>query len=134
MQLLGDFKETSERRLILPDDEKEILIGKCINHLKDIYRENDCGKVLVTSDSVSFLKEAARLPFVYVIPGGVRHIDDGENADKDTDLKVFLDYFVLSRSKKVYLVVEDKMYNSGFSYRAALLNNVPFIVKNYSQE
>jgi hypothetical protein len=102
-----------------------------MNHLKDVYSENDCGKVLVTSDSVSFLKEAARLPFVYVIPGNVRHIDTVENADKDADIKLFLDYFVLSRSKKVYLVVEDRMYSSRFSYRAALLNNVPFIKLEY---
>lgn len=116
---------------VLPYNERRILIDKCMNHLKDVYSENDCGKVLVTSDSVSFLKEAARLPFVYVIPGNVRHIDTVENADKDADIKLFLDYFVLSRSKKVYLVVEDRMYSSRFSYRAALLNNVPFIKLEY---
>jgi hypothetical protein len=37
----------------------------------------------------------------------------------------------MSYSKKVYLVIEDKMYNSGFSYRAALLNNVPFERRQY---
>jgi hypothetical protein len=131
LQLLGDFKEAGESNPILPDNEKKILINKCVNHLEEIYNENDCGKILVTSDSVSFLKEAMRLPFVYVIPGDVRHIDAADNADRGADLKVFLDYFVLSRSKKVYLVVEDKMYNSGFSYRAALLNNVPFIKLKY---
>jgi hypothetical protein len=133
-QLLGDFKEPDTSHHVLPDNEKEILIDKCIDHLKDIYNENDCGKVLVTSDSVSFLEETKRLPFVYVIPGDVRHIDAVQNTSKDADLKVFLDYFVLSRSKKVYLVIEGKMYHSGFSYRAALMNNVPFIVKDYSQE
>ena len=134
VQLLGDFKEPDNRRPVLTDNKKEILINKCMNHLEEIYSENDCRKVLVTSDSVSFLEKAKRLPFVYVIPGDVRHIDAVQNASKDADLKVFLDYFVLSRSKKVYLVIEDKMYRSGFSYRAALLNNVPFIVKDYSKE
>lgn len=102
-------------------------MDKCINHLKDIYSENDCGKVLVTSDSVSFLEEAKKLPFVYVIPGDPLHIDAAQNTDKDVNIKLFLDYFVLSRSKKVYLIIEDKMHNSGFSYSAAMLNHVPFI-------
>jgi hypothetical protein len=140
-QLLGDFKEPDwpQKKLVnhhpvLPDNEKEFLINKCMNHLEEIYSENDCRKVLVTSDSVSFLEKAKRLPFVYVIPGDVRHIDAVQNTDRGADMKVFLDYFVLSRSKKVYLVMEGKMYRSGFSYRAALLNNVPFIVKDYSKE
>jgi hypothetical protein len=134
VQLLGDFEDANNRHPVLPDNEKEFLINKCMKHLEEIYSENDCRKVLVTSDSVSFLEKAKRLPFVYVIPGDVRHIDAVKNASKDADMKVFLDYFVLSRSKKVYLVIEDQMYRSGFSYRAALLNNVPFIVKDYAQE
>jgi hypothetical protein len=134
LQLLGDFKENNDRFPVLPDNEKEILIDKCINHLKEIYNENNCAKALVTSDSVSFLERAKRLPFVYVIPGDVCHIDVVQNTDRGLGLKVFLDYFVLSHSKKVYLVIEDQMYNSGFGYRAALMNNVPFIVRDFSQE
>jgi hypothetical protein len=77
------------------------------------------------------IEETKKLPFVYIIPGEIRHIDAHQNTDKDANLKLFLDYFVLSYSKKVYLVIEEQMYNSGFSYRAALLNNVPFIEKRY---
>jgi hypothetical protein len=136
-QLLGDLEEYDDYHPPLPvlqDNKKKILIDKCINNLKEIYTENDCGKALVTSDSISFLEEAKRLPFVYVIPGDVRHIGIAKNTDKDVNIKLFLDYFVLSRSKKIYLVIESQMYNSGFSSRAALMNNVPFIVKNFSQE
>jgi hypothetical protein len=130
LQLLGDFKENGDTP-VLPYNERKILINKCIKHIEEIYGKNDCEKVLVTSDSISFLEEAKRLPFVYVIPGDVRHIDACQNTSKDVNLKVFLDYFVMSYSKKVYLVIEDKMYNSGFSYRAALLNNVPFERRQY---
>jgi hypothetical protein len=130
LQLLGDFRENGDTP-VLPVAERKILINKCMKHLKEIYNENDGAKVLVTSDSVSFLEEAKKLSFVYVIPGGVRHIDTCHDTGKDVNLKLFLDYFVLSRSKKIYLVIEDQMYNSGFSYRSALLNNVPFIVKKY---
>jgi hypothetical protein len=136
MQLLGDFEEPRDTffdwyRPALPDDKKKILINKCIEHLKEIYYENECEKIFVTSDSMSFLEEAKRLPFVYVIPGKVLHIDAHRNTGKDVNLKMFLDYFVLSYSRKIYLVIDDQMYKSGFSYRAALLNNVPFMVKQY---
>ncbi|MDR2097803.1 MAG: hypothetical protein LBP37_04710, partial [Spirochaetaceae bacterium] len=131
LKLLGDFRETDDSSTVLPDAERKALINKCMEHLKEIYNENDCAKVLVTSDSVSFLEEAKKLPFVYIIPGDISHIDACQNTGNDVNLKLFLDYFVLSYSKKVYLVIEDQMYNSGFSYRAALLNNVPFIVKKY---
>jgi hypothetical protein len=138
MQLLGDFEEPYYSFLsdifhhILPDDKKEILIHKCIYHLREIHNESGCKKILVTSDSMSFLEEAKKLPFVYIIPGEIRHIDAHQNTDKDANLKLFLDYFALSCSKKIYLVAEDQMYGgSWFSYRAALLNNVPFIVKRY---
>jgi hypothetical protein len=132
LQLLGDFRETVGSHTILPDEEKKILVYKCLQHLHEIYSENTSGKTLVTSDSISFLEEAKKLPFVYVIPGDVRHIDIHQNIGRGADLKLFLDYFLLSYSKKVYLVAENQMHHtSGFSYRAALLNRVPFIVKCY---
>ncbi|MDR2602166.1 MAG: hypothetical protein LBC53_06915, partial [Spirochaetaceae bacterium] len=106
------------------------LINKCIEHLKEIYAENNGTKVFVTSDSETFLAEAKKFPFVYVIDGEVRHID-APGANNDAVLKVFLDFFVLSHSKKVYLVVDGKMYNSGFSQLAALVNNVPFYINKY---
>jgi hypothetical protein len=85
--------------------------------------------VLVTSDSAIFLEEAKRLPFVYVIPGEISHTGHKQSINKDAVLKVFLDYFMLSCSQKIYLVVENQMYQSGFSYRAALHGNIPFIIK-----
>jgi hypothetical protein len=131
MQLLGDFGEYGDC-VTLPDYEKKILINKCMDHLQEIYNENNCGKVFVTSDSISFLDEAKKLPFVYVIPGGLGHMDVCRTPGKDVNLKLFLDYFVLSQSNKVYLVVEGQMYGkSTFSYTPTLLNNIPFIVKQY---
>jgi hypothetical protein len=123
---LGDFQEPDITFPVLPDNEKKNLVHKCLVLLEKIYKENDYGKVLVTSDSASFLEEAKRLDFVYVIPGKISHIDS-RHTDYKTHLKLFLDYFMLSFSKKIYLVVEDGMYMSGFSYRVALHNNIPFI-------
>jgi hypothetical protein len=133
LQLLGDFTEPDSNFSVLPDNERDALIHKCIGHLKEIYRENDYAKVLVTSDSITFLEEARKLPFVYVIPGEISHTGYRQNINKNAVLKVFLDYFMLSYSQKIYLVVEEQMYQSGFSRRAALHGNIPFIIKRYDQ-
>jgi hypothetical protein len=43
-------------------------------------------------------------------------------------MKTFLDFFVLSHSQKIYLLLTGKMYRSGFAKRAAKLHDVPFEV------
>jgi hypothetical protein len=67
----------------------------------------------------------------YVIPGEISHTSRQQSINKDAVLKVFLDYFMLSCSQKIYLVVENQMYQSGFSYWAALHGNMLFIIKRY---
>ena len=60
-QLLGDFKEFNYR--ILPDDERKQLINRHIECLKNIYNENNLDgdeKILVCSDSITFLEEAKK--------------------------------------------------------------------------
>ena len=126
-QLLGDFIER-ESDPILPDSEKEVLINKCINHLINIYKENNYKKVLVTSDSITFLERVKIFDFVEIIPGKIAHIGFEPGWGKDVYMKSFLDYFVLTHSKCIYLVVEGQMYTSSFPFTASLYNNVPFIL------
>jgi hypothetical protein len=87
--------------------------------------------MLITSDSITFLNNVKALPFVYVIPGELAHIAFSLNKSNEVYMKSFVDYFLLSNAKKVYLIVDDRMYNSGFPYRAALYNNVPYEIRQY---
>jgi hypothetical protein len=131
---LGDFLGDNECcPKPLPEKDRYALLTRCIEHLKEIHSENHGKKVLVTADSITFVEEAKKLDFVYVIPGEIKHIDcKNDEITEEEILKVFLDYFVLAYSRKVYLVIDGQMYNSGFSCRAALHNKTPFIIRRYN--
>ena len=128
-ELLGDFLEECGPA-VLPDAERIVLIRRCIDHLMEIYKENNYKKILVTSDSITFLNKAKEFDFVYVIPGKIAHIDHHLMFEKEVYMKSFLDYFLLTYSKMAYLVVDGQMYNSEFAYRAAL-HNLPYKIKRY---
>ncbi len=124
--LLGDFNEYLYRT-ISEKAEREKLIQMALEELEKIHDENPEKKVLVTSDSISFLEEASRKNYVYVIPGKVEHMDFTEADTNHIQLKSFLDFFMISYAKKVYSIVIGEMYWSQFPMYAAKINDVPFI-------
>jgi hypothetical protein len=129
-QLLGDLRDDGMRPP-LDAAAQQKLIARCLEHVKEIQASNPYKKMLITSDSTTFLNEVKELPFVYVIPGKVGHTDYAENNAKEVYTTTFLQYFLLSNAKKVHLIIDDAMYNSGFCYRAALHNNVPYEIRQY---
>lgn len=125
-QLLGDFKEGGET---LPEEEREDYIQRCINMVVKEHDLHPGRKLLVTSDSSTFLGRLAVLPYVYVIPGEVVHIGFTYDAAKKTYMKSFVDYYVLSYAQSVTLVRDKRMYHSGFALRAAMLNDAEYLEK-----
>lgn len=121
-QLLGDFKEDGYE--ILPLEEQELLITKCLSKIKELSKNEQ--KVLITSDSSKFLKEASKLEYVYTIPGNVVHMDYTYDSTIEIYLKSFTDLFVLSKARKIILLKTGKMYKSGFPKRAALISNTNY--------
>lgn len=124
--LLGDFNEYLYKTL-RNNSERIRLINRALFELEKIHEENPGIQVLVTSDSISFLEEAARKSFVYVIPGKVEHMDFTDTDTNHTQLKSFLDFFMISEAQKVYSIVIGEMYRSQFPEYAAKINDVPFI-------
>lgn len=122
-QLLGDFKEGGETLL---KSEREEYIQRCMKLVAKEHGSNPDKKMLVTSDSITFLNRLAALPYVYVIPGEVVHIGFTYDAAKKTYMKSFVDYYVLSFAKAVTLVRDKKMYHSGFALRAAMLDGAEY--------
>jgi hypothetical protein len=130
-KLLGDFSDGENPTL--PHAQRVNLINRCVSHIVEIYKENNYKKILVTSDSITFLNEAKKIDFVYIIPGVITHVDNKTIEDKEIYMKSFLDYYLLTHSKLVYLVIDGDMYRSGFSYRAAL-HNFPYKIKKYTDD
>lgn len=121
--LLGDFKEY--RFKPLPEADRQQLLATNIRALKKIVGQHGV-RVLVTSDSSTFLDAAKDLDHIYTIPGKVVHIDNEADARQEVYLKSFVDFFMLSHAQKVYSVGTDIMYKSDFPKYAAKVNNVPF--------
>lgn len=121
-QLLGDFKEGGET---LSAQQREPYIQRCIKTVEHLHEMHPC-TILVTSDSVTFLDRIKALHYVYIIPGKVVHMGFTFDASKQTHMKSFVDYFMLSYARTVYLVRDRLMYHSGFPLRAALLNGAEY--------
>ena len=126
-QLLGDFVEEAHFTILSPEDA-QLLMDRCVEQIDKLYQRLPEKKlVLVTSDSEHFLQYAAkRLDYVYVVSGPLAHMDWTENIPFETNLKSFLDFYMISRAKRAYLLQTGKMYNSGFPRRAAQAGGVPF--------
>ena len=121
-QLLGDFKETGFPTL-KTELERTSLIKKCIHTIARIY-EVEKKKVLVTSDSKTFLDEVKRnFDFVYIIPGKVAHMDyeNKNNPNIELYLKSFVDFFLIAGADTVYLGNIKPLYRSSFPETAAMV-------------
>ena len=121
--MLGDFNEYNAKSL--NEIEKEILIEKNISALKVLVDNANC-PVLVTSDSATFLSIAERLDKVFTLPGRIVHVDCVIDEQKEVYRKLFVDFFMLSKAKKVYSIGTKQMYPTNFPLYAAKINNVPF--------
>ena len=128
MQLLGDFKDCEGGTL--PILQQEDLIKRSMDVLRLVNEQNPLiDRILVTADSITFLKAAQTLPFVYVIEGEVGHINFV--CSDDVNMKTFLDFLMIAHADKVYLAISGKMYNSEFARRASMINSKQFEVINY---
>lgn len=123
-QLLGDFVEGNFP--ILPKEEKNILINKCLSKIEELHKLHQNTNVLVTSDSKTFLSEANKLSYVHIIPGEVVHMDFTSEKNLNTHLKSFVDLFVISKAQKIYLIYSDSLYRSSFAKTASFLSENPY--------
>lgn len=121
-QLLGDFKEGGET---LPQNSRESYINRCIASIERLHSKHSEERILVTSDSSTFLnrllKDVRTQDYVYIIPGQVVHIGFTFDAHKESYMKSFVDFFMLGHANHIILMRDQKMYHSGFPYRASLL-------------
>ena len=127
MNLLGDFNETVELHSKLTKEEQNELITKNIEQLRLLHDKYPSKRILVNSDSTTFLLAATKLDYVYTIPGNITHID-GKNKENEYKAyeKTFLDFFMIANAEKIYLIRTGQMYNSGYPFAASKIYNKPF--------
>ncbi len=123
-QLLGDLKDS--HGIPLSPEEKNQLIKRCKKSIEKIHLNAPThNKVIVTSDSPTFLSKITDLSYINIIPGSIGHIDNNGTTES-VHLKTFLDMFIIANAEKAYMVRTKEMYPSGFARRAAMINNIPF--------
>ena len=127
--LLGDFHEYHYKALGDKEKEEE-LINRCLDAIKELMAKHGNTPLLVTADSTTFLKRAAQIDGVHIIPGKLIHMDGQKHhAPKDqyeVYLKSFLDFYMLSEAQKIYRIGTPQMYKSQFPVYAAKMHNIPF--------
>lgn len=125
LELLGDFTDDGSRVPLLERD-REQLIDRCINQI-DIIRSKapSHDRVVVTSDSSTFINRVSALPDVYIIPGTIGHMTFA-GSNLDIHLKTFLDYYIIANARKAYMARTGNMYRSGFASHAAMITGIPF--------
>lgn len=126
VNLLGDFNDTTTTKTLGHEAQMDY-IHCCIKAIENVYAKDTTSRILVTSDSSTFLTHARRLPYVYIPEGKVEHIDNiktesGQvNMKNGTADKEFTDLFLLAKARRIYMVHKDKMYYSGFPLTAAMI-------------
>lgn len=127
--LLGDFNEYHFKSIDDTDKQDE-LIEKCLIAVKNLKTEHGSEALLVTSDSITFLKMVSQLNGVHIIPGSLIHIDGNKNDIPDNPyevyLKSFLDFYMLSNAEMIYRIGTSYMYPSEFPVYAAKVHDIPF--------
>lgn len=131
LNLLGDFKE--HMQLTLSDEEANNLIGKVCDEFNVLAQDVPIDyKILVTSDSLRFLKIAQNLDSrIYIVPGMVQNIDLVKTRNEDAWMKTFVDQQLIMHAEKVYLLRTGKMYKSGFPEFAANIAQKTFFDHNF---
>lgn len=128
--LLGDLHERYATELG-SKEEKEDYISHCISAIEKVYENNKdkIDKVLVTADSQAFLKHAKKLPYVYVVPGEITHIDFAGDKGGMAHIKDFLDMLMISSASHVYFYSYGRMYkHSRFAKTASLIGGKKYTV------
>ena len=109
----------------LTADQKENLIQRCLAGIRTIQRQHADKPLLVFSDSALFLKRVSELP-VHTLDGAIGHISFDNNSE--TFVKTFLDYYMISYARHIYMVRASELYNSVYPYYAALSGNKEAII------
>lgn len=123
LQLMGDLVDVCGKTL--SEEEQQKLTTKCIEFVENMHAQHsDIKHILVTTDSIKFLNAVNQLPYVFIIPGRIGQI--AFRSDSEINLKMFLDFSLISKAKKAYMAYTGDMYKSHFAQSAAETTGIPF--------
>ncbi len=120
LNLIGDFNEQNFS-VPLSEAQRERLLQNCEKQLQRLRQTYPDRRILVCSDSVTFLQRVQNADGVFVIPGTVSHIDNDSAHDYQYYEKTFVDFYAIAHAEKVFVLAGGGLLDSGFPYAAARL-------------
>ena len=130
LNLLGDKVETNINPE-LPQHERQVLMKRICRAIEELIKKNQNNqeqlRIMLASDSMTFIEYMkTMMPEIYVVPGVVRHIDTAGITNDSENIKMFLDYYLISGANKVYNIVAKGMWPSAFPEYAAKIGGIEF--------
>ncbi len=116
VETYGRVQSTKEQRLLT--------IKRVKATIKKIYKDSDCKKIVLLSDSNFFL-QLKHADYVHILQGEVNHISKEKDGHSIVD-KTFLDLLIMAKSKAIYSVVGEHIYGGGFAQDASYLEDTPY--------
>ena len=103
---------------LLEQEQKENLIRRCVDAVRNIMNQYSGETVIVFSDSELFLNRIQKELPVIILDGKIGHISF--NGSDEVVLKTFVDFYMIAKSKKTIRILGAEMYMSTFSRYAAI--------------
>ena len=130
LNLLGDKVETDINPELPKSDRSmfmERMFGEIKKYAANYIKENGNVRIMLASDSMAFIEfMKMKMPDIYVVPGVVKHIDTAGNTNDAENVKMFLDYYLISCAQKVFSIVGKGMWPSAFPEYAAKIGETDF--------
>lgn len=128
VNLLGDKTERLKEFRQMNSTEAKSLLKDLRMLILKIISDNPEYKIVLATDSNVFRQYIIeQIPnIIYCVPGKITHIGNSDNVSDDEALKMFIDYYLISMSEKVYSIVGRGLYSSQFPLYAAKIGNKPF--------
>lgn len=120
------FENTFFDNYIENEKDRQKLIEKCKDGIREIVAGNEGKDVYVFSDSKVFLDSCKDLAVKTLNTDNIGHVSEKENAD--VQLKAFLDLYVMSKSATIYRIKAKEIYNlSCYALLASRMGDVKFV-------
>ncbi|SCX84423.1 hypothetical protein [Butyrivibrio sp. INlla14] len=127
LNLLGDFNEPYGYEKELDEEEKEALISKIEEIVEEIHEKWPGYKVLLNSDSKTFLNRFLAHTYIEINDGNITHIDNEKSCySYERYEKTFLDLYGIANAEYIYLIKDKRMFKSGFPYMASKIGMKKF--------
>lgn len=101
--------------------ERQQLLRSCIARLQTVRDEHPHDKLVICSDSTTFIEEAGKHFDIYTTPGTISHIGNDGVHNYEYYERTFLDFYIIEGASATYLLKGPHMMMSGFPYAASLV-------------